>query len=148
MTTTTNTLRVSRTIHADRETLFRAWTDPKELRHWWRMKGDGWKFAGASIDLRVGGRYTLGMTDPTGKTHTSVGEYRTIDPPARLAFTWDWEDPSSRVGETVVTVEFIDAGNGSTEVVLTHERFPNVESMGSHEKGWTALLELLDEHAG
>jgi hypothetical protein len=37
--TAPRSLRVSRIINADRETLFRAWTDPTELAHWWRQAG-------------------------------------------------------------------------------------------------------------
>ena len=142
-TAATNSSRVSRTIRADPERLFRAWTEPAELGQWWRMEGDGWKFAGALIDLRVGGRYRLGMTSPEGKTHAAVGVYREIQPPRRLAFTWDWEDPADRVGETLVTVEFKDSGDNMTEVVLTHERFADAAKMGGHEHGWTQLLRLL-----
>ncbi len=144
MTTSTHSIRVSRTIRASREELFRAWTDPAALTHWWRMEGDGWTFAEATLDVRVGGRYRLGMTDPTGKTHTAVGVYRELARPDRLAFTWDWEDTASRVGETLVTVEFRDAGGGQTEVVLTHESFVDEARAGSHEQGWTQLLRLLE----
>ena len=144
MTTTTNALRVAQVIRADREKLFRAWTDPAELVHWWRMEEKGWSFAGASIDLRVGGRYRLGMTSPEGKTHVAIGEYRVIDRPKRLAFTWDWDDPESAMGETLVTVEFNDVGGGATEVVLIHERFPDSNRVSRHEHGWTQLLRLLD----
>jgi uncharacterized protein YndB with AHSA1/START domain len=107
------------------------------------MEGDGWSFAEASIDLRVGGRYRLGMTSPEGKTHVAVGEYVEVERPTRLAFTWDWEEPASRVGETLVTVEFKPAGD-KTEVVLTHERFAEADRMASHERGWAQLLRLLD----
>jgi uncharacterized protein YndB with AHSA1/START domain len=144
MTTTMNALRVSQVIRADRETLFRAWTDPAELVHWWRMEENGWSFAGASIDLRVGGRFRLGMTNPEGKTHVAVGEYREIDRPNRLSFTWDWDDPDSALGETLVTVEFNDAGAGATEVVLTHERFADPNRVSRHEQGWMQLLRLLN----
>src|SRR5439155_10548201 len=121
MIATPHSLRVSRIIQADAETLFRAWTDPRELMHWWRQEGDGWAFAGASIDLRVGGRYRLGMTGPDGKTHVAVGVYREVRHPVRLVFTWDWEDPANRVGDTLVSVEFKDVGGNRTEVVLIHE---------------------------
>ena len=141
---TTHSLRLTQTIRADAERLFRAWTDPNELRHWWRMEGEGWSFAEASIDLRVGGRYRLGMTSPDGKTHVAVGQYVEVERPARLAFTWDWEEPAARVGETLVTVEFKPAAGDKTEVVLTHERFAEAERMASHERGWGQLLRLLD----
>jgi uncharacterized protein YndB with AHSA1/START domain len=144
--TKTHSLRVTRTIRATPERLFDAWTDPEALATWWRMAGDGWAFSGARLDLRVGGRYRVGMTDPAGTDHVAVGEYREIQRPTRLVFTWDWQDAGSRVGETLVTVEFRPAGKGATEVVLTHERFANDRAVRGHEQGWTQLLRLL-EHA-
>src|SRR5438309_2260641 len=87
MSAVTNQLRVSRTIRGDPDTLFQVWTDPQKLMHWWRQEGEGWAFAGASVDLRVGGRYRLSMTAPDGKTHVAVGVYREIERPLRLLFT-------------------------------------------------------------
>src|SRR5262245_28270827 len=144
----THSLRVSRVIQADADTLFQAWTDPDELMHWWRMEGDGWKFAGATIDLRVGGHYRLGMTAPDGNAHTAVGTYRDILRPRRLQFTWDWENPANRVGETVVTVEFNAVGAGRTEVVITHQGFAESVRKDRHEHGWTQLMNLLERFAG
>jgi uncharacterized protein YndB with AHSA1/START domain len=140
-------LNVSRTIRARPDELFRAWTDPEELSNWWRQEGEGWAFAGASIDLRVGGRYRLGMTGPDGRKHVASGVYREVRPPERLVFTWNWEDPTKPVGETLVTVEFRDLGGERTEVVLTHERFADPARMGRHEQGWTELMRLLERHA-
>ena len=148
MTAATHSLRVSRIIRADPERLFRAWTDPRELMRWWRQEGDGWAFAGASIDLRVGGRYRLSMTRPDGKMHVASGLYREVQRPVRLVFTWDWEEPTNRVGDTFVTVEFKDAGSNRTEVVLTHDRFAEASRMGPHEQGWTELLRLLEHCVG
>jgi uncharacterized protein YndB with AHSA1/START domain len=139
-----NSVRVSRTICASRDRLFDAWTDPQKLMHWWRQATEGWAFAGASIDLRVGGRYRLVMTAPDGKLHAAVGEYRQIERPIRLIFTWDWEEPANSVGDTLVSVEFKDAGRNRTEVVVTHERFADPARMGRHEQGWTDLLALLE----
>ena len=147
-TTTTNTsVRVSQRIKASPDRLFRAWTDPKQLVHWWRMDAPGWSFSGASVDLRVGGRYRLAMTSPDGKSHVAVGEYQEVRRPSRLAFTWEWEDSASRVGDTLVTVELNDVGDGVTEVVLTHERFSDASRATGHETGWTQLLRLLDRAA-
>ena len=140
----TPSLHISRVIHADPETLFRAWTDPRELMHWWRQEGDGWAFAGAWIDLRVGGRYRVGMIDPKGQSHFAGGVYREVERPVRLVFTWDWETPSLRLGDTLVTVEFHVRGAEQTEVVVTHEGFADSARLGRHEQGWTELLTLLE----
>ena len=136
-------VRVSQTIRAQPERLFRAWTDPNELQHWWRMEGEGWAFAGAVLELRVGGRYQLAMTSPEGKKYVAAGVYRDVYAPTRLAFTWDWEDPEQRVGETLVTVEFKAIGRDSTEVVITHERFDDAKRAEGHKSGWGQLLRLL-----
>lgn len=144
MVAASHALRVSRIIQADAETLFRAWTDPHELMHWWCQEGDGWAFAGASIDLRVGGAYRLAMTGPDGQTHVAAGVYRDVRRPTRLVFTWDWENPANRVGETLVSIELTPRDDTQTEVVLTHERLPDAARMGRHEQGWTELLNLLE----
>lgn len=137
-------LRVSRTIRALPDRLFQAWTDPRQLAEWWRQEGEGWAFAGAMVDLRVGGGYRLGMTAPDGKMHVATGVYKEVVRPARLVFTWDWEDPASCVGDTLVTVEFNEVGGNETEVVVTHERFADEPRMGRHQQGWNELLELLE----
>src|SRR5439155_26842405 len=98
-------------------------------------------------DVRVGGRYRLGITSPDGKKHVAVGVYREVKRPTRLAFTWDWEDPESRVGETLVTVEFKEVVGKKTEVVLTHERFADQARAVRHEQGWTQLLNLLNGYS-
>jgi uncharacterized protein YndB with AHSA1/START domain len=146
MNDVTRTLQVSRIIRADAGALFQAWTDPQELVHWWRQEGEGWSFAGASLDLRVGGRYRLSMRAPDGATHTAHGVYREIEPAERLVFTWDWEGRS--VGDTQVTVTFRRVDNEHTEVVLTHERFADPARLGRHRQGWTELLALLEQHVG
>lgn len=144
-TATMHSVRVARTIKATPEKLFQAWTDPARLKGWWHMDADGSHFVEALTDLKVGGRYRLGMTTPDGVVHTAIGVYREITRPTKLVFTWDWEDPGSRVGETVVTIEFKDAGAGQTEVVLTHNRFADPNRAAQHEQGWNQLLKVLEQ---
>jgi uncharacterized protein YndB with AHSA1/START domain len=144
--TDTHAVRVSRRIRATPERLFRAWTEPALLQHWWRMEGPGWSFAGAEVDVRVGGAYRLAMTGPDGRAHTAVGVYSEVVPPQRLVFSWEWEDPASRVGDTLVAVDIIDAGDGTSDVVITHTRFGDAERASGHERGWTQLLRLVEQY--
>jgi uncharacterized protein YndB with AHSA1/START domain len=93
-----------------------------------------------SIDLRPGGSYRFSVTD--GKNVWTIhGSYLEVDPPGRVKFTWLWEnDPvHGDDGDTVVTVDFKDQG-ASTEVVLTHEGFPNERSRREHDAGWAECL--------
>jgi uncharacterized protein YndB with AHSA1/START domain len=131
-------------MRATPERLFRAWTEPDELARWWRMEGDGWTFAAAEVDLRVGGAYTLAMRAPDGRMHRASGVYREIQRPSRIVFSWDWEDPASRVGDTLVTVEIQDLGDGTTQVTVVHERFSDPSHIPGPERGWCELLHVLD----
>jgi hypothetical protein len=40
----------------------------------------------------------------------------------------------------------IAVDEGTTEVVITHERFASAEAAKNHERGWTQLLALIDSH--
>lgn len=42
-----------------------------------------------------------------------------------------------------MTVEFIDKG-GSTEIVLTHEQFPDEHMRDEHNQGWNGCFDSLD----
>ena len=141
MTTMTDTsLRLSRTIQADLETVFEAWTKPEHLNQWSAPEGMAVE---AEVDLRVGGRYRIRMKSPDGETFNAVGEYLEIDRPNRLVYTWGWEETGNNDYETRVTVEFFDR-EGGTEVVLTHELFPDAELAAKHNEGWTSCLNRLD----
>lgn len=141
MSTETGTsLRITRVIKASPEKVFDAWTQAEQLKRW--SCPEGMEVVDAQVDLTVGGRYRLRMESPEGKVHTAVGVYREIDRPQRLVYTWDWEEES--IGETIVTVEF-NGLDGSTEVVLTHELFPNAEAKVGHEEGWTSCLNRLEK---
>ena len=95
----------------------------------------------AEVDLRAGGKYRIHMRAPDGVEHRLYGVYQEVDPPRKLVYTWSWEE-NPDMGETLVTVEFLDR-DGATEVVLTHELFPTDEVRGRHEEGWTACFDKL-----
>ncbi len=134
------TLNLKRTFKAPREKVFRAWTDPEELKKWWGP--EGYSTPSAEVDLRVGGKYRFGMMKlPDGEIFYLSGTYREVRPPERLVYTWLWEGNPER-GETLVTVEFRDLG-AATEVILTHERFPNEKVRDDHNKGWNGCFDRL-----
>lgn len=141
-TKTITPLVVSRVVKADPQTVFRAWTEPEQLKRW--SAPEGIEVAEANVDLSVGGRYHIRMKSLEGPEHNAAGVYRVIEPPRRLVYTWSWEEKEHDVGETLVTVEFNPIGTDSTEVILTHELFPSEEAKGSHETGWTSVLNRLE----
>jgi len=95
----------------------------------------------AVVDFRVGGAYSISMTNTDGETHTATGRYREIDEPTRLVYTWAWE---GREGpETVVTISLKDLGE-QTEVELIHEGFTDADVTQHHSQGWNGIFAQLD----
>ena len=84
------------------------------------------------------------MKGSDGGVFTAVGEYREIESPHRLSYTWKWEEPGNDHYDTLVTVEFHDR-DGATEVVLSHDFFPDAEITGKHDEGWTSCLNRLEK---
>jgi len=134
--TTETSLQVRRTFSAPPEKVFRAWTEPEALKKWC-APSEEYSTPSAEVDLKVGGKYRIVMQAPNGNQHIAAGTYRKISPPRKLVFTWFWEDGD--MPETLVTLEFHDRG-GATELVLTHEMFPNLEQRNHHEQGWIGCL--------
>lgn len=133
-------LQLTRVLPASPAVVFAAWTDPEAMKRW--MCPGAMTVPIAELDVRVGGRYRIVMRNPSGEFE-HVGEYREVDPPHRLAFTWISAGTDRQ--ETLVTLD-VRAQGEATELVLTHERFPHAESRDKHQGGWGAILDCLDEH--
>ena len=112
------------------------------LTKWWGPRG----FAAPNIeiDLRVGGRYRFAMRPPDGLLFYLTGEFREVDPPSRLAYTFVWEPPDPDDQETIVLLSFHDA-DGLTEVDLKQGVFATEARRALHEQGWSESFERLRE---
>lgn len=97
------------------------------------------KIGDIQMDFKVGGRYRTSMLG-NGEVYTATCIYQEIVLNEKLIFTHGWEGPDQ--GNTLVTVIFQDKGEG-TEVILTHEKLPNEDSMEGHKEGWISTLENL-----
>ncbi|MDF0602588.1 SRPBCC domain-containing protein [Psychromarinibacter sp. C21-152] len=135
--TTDLSLRVTQTVPAPPERVFDAWLDPEMLTKFMRP-GPDVGVTKAETDPRVGGRYDIVMTAEKGEI-PHWGEYREIERPRRLVFTWNSPHAAP---DSVVTLTFEPEGAG-TLVTLVHDRFPSDSSRDGHEKGWTGILGAL-----
>lgn len=141
---------VRKTVRADRERVFDAWTKPELMRQWLCPSGS----VGVSTnELRVGGAYSHEMIVPNGEatcpggnvrddgstSYPHHGEYLEIRRPERLVFTWN----SVAVSNTRVTVE-LRSVPGGTEIMLTHELLPDEVQRQSHTEGWNGCLSNLE----
>jgi uncharacterized protein YndB with AHSA1/START domain len=145
MTTMTDTIQdleltVSRRISAPRARVFDAWLSPGMLEKFMRPAGSHMP-SRATNDPVKGGRFSIIMTTPE-KEIPHAGTYLEIDPHSRLSFTW--ESPHS-LDDSVVTVDFAEPEPGVTEITLHQVKFRSEDARDGHVKGWTAILDCLEQ---
>jgi uncharacterized protein YndB with AHSA1/START domain len=125
------------TIDAPAERIFAALSDPRERLQWW----GGEYFHGEHMesDLRPGGAWSMRGTAMGDRPYAVHGEYRIVEPPNALAFTWTggWtpDAPASLVRFD------LEQSGGKTRVRVTHSGL--TESAAGEFRGWPQLLAWL-----
>ena len=129
-------------IKASAERIFEALTNPVQRTKWWGAEGR-FQTTHMESDLRPGGKWMMRGNGIGGRPFTIRGEYRQIEPPRLLIFTWlpDWQEDAF---ETLVRFDLIE-NNGITAVRLTHSGLATESSRLSH-KGWPQILTWLQAY--
>jgi len=122
-------LERSVTIRAERDVVFRYFTDSVRWASWWG--------AGSTIDARIGGDVLIRF--PGG--NEVVGDVVELHPPEMIAFTYGYVNgvPVAR-GESTVTIRLLPVAEG-TLVQLVHA-FADEAVMQQHLQGWRYQLSL------
>jgi uncharacterized protein YndB with AHSA1/START domain len=133
-------LHLERELQAPRPLVFGMHTEPEQLARWWGPS----EFRAPSIELdaRVGSRYRIEMQPPEGERFFLSGEFREVEPPARLVYTFRWEEPDPDDRETIVTFELRDGGD-STLVTVDQGSFATEARRELHRQGWSETLDRL-----
>jgi uncharacterized protein YndB with AHSA1/START domain len=116
-------------------------SDSDELANWFGP--EGFSVGSLDFDPRVGGRYRIEMRPPEGNPFYLGGEFREVDPPGSLAFTFTYEEPDPDDVETLVELSFREHGE-STELVFTQGPFKTEARRELHRAGWTDSFERLE----
>jgi uncharacterized protein YndB with AHSA1/START domain len=136
------TLEMTRVIPAAPTVVFRSFSDPSTLARWWGP--DGFAVPSLEFNPRVGGTYRIEMQPPEGDAFHLTGEFREVEPPDRLAFTFVWEEPDVDDVETLVELSFRDLGR-STEIGLTQGAFKTEARRTLHRDGWRESFGKLEQ---
>ncbi len=126
---------------APRDLVFQAWTDPDQVAQWYGPDGFDTPRETVTIDLRVGGRYALGMVQKeSGAVFPVRYEIIELDPPRLLVLK---SEPMPEVGihePTVTRIEFHDHGD-KTRMSLSDGPY----TQAAHaEAGWNGAFAKLD----
>jgi uncharacterized protein YndB with AHSA1/START domain len=130
------------TIKGSAERIFAALTDPGERLKWWGGPEGRFTLTNFESDLRPGGKWIM-RAESFGKSVTITGEYREIDRPRLLAFTWlpDWYENAT---ESLVRWD-LEEENGVTRVRLTHSGLATEAARENH-RGWPQILGWLQAY--
>lgn len=135
-------LVMSRVFDAPRELVFKAWSSAEFLTKWFGPRG--FKIPHCNVDFRVGGSYKLCMRAPDGTDFWTEGTYLEIDPPKRLAFTWERVEYKTDP-PMVVTITLEEVGK-KTKLTLHQSLFDTTKDRDEHNHGWGECLEKLQAY--
>jgi uncharacterized protein YndB with AHSA1/START domain len=142
-TSTSDTIVQEITINAPAQRIFEALTNPAERIKWWGAEGR-FQTTHMESDLRPGGKWAMRGNGIGDRPFLIRGEYREVEPPRLLVFTWlpDWQDDAT---ETLVRFD-LSEHDGVTAVRLTHSGLVNENARLSH-KGWPQILTWLQAYS-
>jgi len=131
-------IAITRVFSAPRELVWRMFTDPHELTHWWGPRGWSAPLEGIAVELRPGGAYRLlGVRLDDGREMPTDAVLREVVEPERLVL----EERSSRT-----TIDLTDLGDGRTEVRLHVTLHAPDRIRRAAEAGLSSALDRLAEN--
>jgi uncharacterized protein YndB with AHSA1/START domain len=144
-----NTFTIERAYPAAPDRVFTAFADPSQKRRWFVEGGDN-QVERYELDFRVGGKEIASFRHGPpvqGWVFTADAVYLDIRPNRRIVFASTMAMGEARISATLVTVEFLAAGNGTT-LLLTHQGvfFEGADGPQMREEGWRKLLDRLATH--
>lgn len=146
---------ITRIFNAPRKLVFKAWTDPGYLKHWYAPQGCSIEFF--NFDLRPGGGFLSLLKNPAHHDCRCKSTFLEINAPEKLVFTIAFADEqgnlltSEQVGvdagwpsETVVTVTF-EEQDGKTKVTLHQTVAESIAKRTGAYPSWLQMLDNLDQ---
>jgi len=128
-------ISVETTVAAPIDEVWHAWTTPQDIMLW-NAASDDWHTTAATVDLRVGGKFSSRMEPKDGSAGFDfAGTYTKIIPQKLI---------ECEFGGRILTVEFIGNDRGVTvrEVFDAEETYSVEQQRG----GWQAILDRFARH--
>jgi len=140
-------LRISRTFHARRETVFKAWSTADHVKNWFSPAT--YTVPDATVDMRVGGTFDVCMLSPSGEKHWTRSTFVEVTPHSRLVIDMHATDLQGRpLFRAYTEVTFTDALGGTRiDVVQTYTFVdPSMAApmVAGAPEGWRTTLDKLE----
>jgi uncharacterized protein YndB with AHSA1/START domain len=136
---------ITRIFDTPRDMVFQAWTDPDQVAQWFGPEGFDTPSETVTIELRVGGRYELGMVQKkSGAVFPVRYEVIELDPPRLLVLR---SDPIPEVGRHEPTVTRIELHDDGDKTRMSLSDGPYTQSAQA-EEGWNGAFAKLEALLG
>jgi uncharacterized protein YndB with AHSA1/START domain len=154
-----NDFVLTRVFDTPRDLVWKAFTEPERMQHWWGPKGV--KVVKSKMELRVGGTYHYGMETPDRKIMWGKFVYREITPPQQLVFINSFSDEAGGLTrhplapnwpmQMLSTFTFDEQPGGKTRFTIRWAPYNATEeeqktfdaSHDSMTQGWGGTMEQL-----
>jgi len=140
-------LRISRLVHARRETVFKLWSTAEHVKAWFSPAT--YSVPEAHVEMRVGGRFEVCMRSPGGHEHWSRGVFVEVEPPSRLVIDMRVVDAGGGpLFNARTEVDFADVLGGTRlDIVQTyvfHDPTMAAPMVAGASEGWRTTLDKLE----
>jgi uncharacterized protein YndB with AHSA1/START domain len=139
-------LRLSRVLHARRETVFKAWSSGDHVKRWFAP--DTFTVPEANVEMHVGGAFDVCMRSPAGEEHWIRGRFVEVTPHTRLVIDMHVADSAgNQLFRAFTEVDFADALGGTRmDVLQTYTLIdPSMAWMvAGAPEGWRTTLDKLE----
>lgn len=128
-------LSFTRVVDTPRELVFRCMVEPEHLTHFWGPAGTSTPIEHITIEPRPGGVFeTIMVNDADGAEFPSRGVFVEVVEPERLV----WSEPDLKM---TTTTEFVDLGDGRTEVRIHQSNVPEMFRSPEAQAGFSSSLD-------
>jgi uncharacterized protein YndB with AHSA1/START domain len=110
----THDILITRSFDAPRDAVFKAFTDPDAVRHWWGLNST--ETIVDQLEARPGGRWRFVQRDGEGNEYGFHGVYHDLEAPERIVSTFEFEGMPGHVLLETVTFEEQDGRTLMTDV--------------------------------
>lgn len=136
-----NALTASKEFNVSVGTLYKAWTDPEQLKQWWKPMN--MTLSEVVNDIKEEGQISYKFEGVSGAGLSINGTYQQVQPGQKLVYTWNWELPDDKLNSQFkLEVTFKSSDSGSS-IEITQQQEADQESVKPKEGGWDNELNNL-----
>ena len=144
MNNTDQTVEVTRQFTKSVQELYDAWINEDKLKQWWHPANN--KLVHVENEVIEGGNIKYEFETHNGdKSFVITGQYKEVEPAAKLVYTWNWKMPgsdASKESHFELTVKFTGNETGSGIHIIQRD-LDKEEVIHPRQKGWEEELESL-----